>query len=1035
MKKLLSVLLALLLMLLAGCGDDSGDSDVDTDVDTDTDADSDSDTDSDTDCDGGDPCAGQTCSDHGTCLQTDCKPYCECEEGYAPGRGLTCVDASQCTLTGQECSTNFDCCSGFCFTVFPGEPGYCSLADCASDAQCTNFGDDGAEMCCTPRGAYDMCQKIAVGATCGDRSGACGAPCPGQLGTACQPDLLCVYSAEDQPRPLCGNACTTDADCESCEDSEDPTATFSCIKTASGYYCIKGYNTCDSSGDCSADQVCAALSTEDYSAIEGMCSSFGSVPTGGLCNAWNNFATSAWDDRCVGAQCLLNHCTELCETDEDCPDPLICESYYWCLDNACNNASEVKVCLWAGGSNASCTADTDCAADEICSILRTAADAYEQICITQTCDPTDAGCSATGESCGRDAEICASGLCLWGGGDEYWCAAPCETDEDCPGDMYCGSFNLGNGLKPTSCMPFEGSGTACEYDGDCFAGEVCTYVTGASGTKSACTTENEGAAAAGEECAVVADCYNDLCFTHGDGSMQCSAACRTSDDCVDGFVCSRIPLFTGGDPVPVCMKFEGSTTSCTLDADCPTGEACKYFNGLEGLEPICGTLNPDNVQVGGDCTWTDNTCYNDLCLGTGTEFYCSAVCVDSNDCPEGFICGGIGSGVEGDTQQYPACLRFAGSAAACTHDADCPAGEACKYTGGMGELESLCGTLNPDNEPVGGDCTWTDNTCYNDLCLGTGTEFYCSAICVDDDDCPEGFLCGAIGSGIEDDTQLYPSCLRFPGSQEPCTRDADCGAGESCQIYPRLDGVNEGLCCTSMNPGQQYGEQCGEGIDPCYNLLCITSRDEDVCSALCAADADCPAGATCNRFTDHALSPVGLCIDLEGSLTACAADADCTVEGEACGYAWLVGEELARGLCQTAPDDGAVAGEPCEAGWPDCASLVCSETEVCTSPCATNADCAAPGLECGVVPLSTTLDDLLAVGCVPTGADSPLCSFCADDADCEGAAKCIASLANPGEKYCGKVCAGDGDCPEGSACVDLGGGTMSCKPGGDTCWP
>jgi len=54
---------------------------------------------------------------------------------------------------------------------------------------------------------------------------------------------------------------------------------------------------------------------------------------------------------------------------------------------------------------------------------------------------------------------------------------------------------------------------------------------------------------------------------------------------------------------------------------------------------------------------------------------------------------------------------------------------------------------------------------------------------------------------------------------------------------------------------------------------------------------------------------------------------------------------------------------------------------------------------------------------------------------CDEQTKCVESETNPGEKHCGKPCDTGADCPEGFSCVDLGGGTLSCKPGSDTCVP
>ena len=139
-----------------------------------------------------------------------------------------------------------------------------------------------------------------------------------------------------------------------------------------------------------------------------------------------------------------------------------------------------------------------------------------------------------------------------------------------------------------------------------------------------------------------------------------------------------------------------------------------------------------------------------------------------------------------------------------------------------------------------------------------------------------------------------------------------------------------------------------------------------------------------------------------------------------------------EGRCAEGIPGGAGAGEACLQNA-DCFNWLClAGPGHCTSICFTNPDCAAYGMECkffllgpfGPVP-----------GCHIPDADSPLCTLCATDADCPGAdARCIASVANPGEKYCGKPCAGAADCPGGHSCVDAGG-VNNCKPDTDTCVP
>ena len=67
-------------------------------------------------------------------------------------------------------------------------------------------------------------------------------------------------------------------------------------------------------------------------------------------------------------------------------------------------------------------------------------------------------------------------------------------------------------------------------------------------------------------------------------------------------------------------------------------------------------------------------------------------------------------------------------------------------------------------------------------------------------------------------------------------------------------------------------------------------------------------------------------------------------------------------MCSTEIADGAAPGQPCITEE-DCRSRLCDyDTDVCTTPCDDDGDCAAYGMVCGTV---TPGDWVSYSGCVP----------------------------------------------------------------------
>jgi hypothetical protein len=626
---------------------------------------------------------------------------------------------------------------------------------------------------------------------------------------------------------------------------------------------------------------------------------------------------------------------------------------------------------------------------------------------------------------------------VWGGESIGHCSGWCQDDADCPTDMLCvyiepcANDMCTSRLPGGACRWLPGSRTECGSDADCPDGEVCKYFTPVGGgVEQMCASENcdpDGAdcLGLGEECGEgLPPCWTAYCFGGSQG-QYCSATCETSADC-EGTACVTLQV-NSIETAGACWLIDGSGDVCTSSADCSGGETCQYWALHAGIELICAAPGTGGGVIGDSCS-SGEDCADKLCFTFASGQSCTQICDTDLDCPLGYLCGGFNF-QDHPEQRYSACMPLDGSGQACTSDAGCPAGEACTYFLRREGADSVCMTANDPAGQAGDECGAGLPECYNNMCITTYQGSACAAVCSTDADCPADFVC--VYFSYQGDETRYPICaIRWEGSAQACSLDSDCPAGEVCGLLERVDGF-EFVCRTRIDPGGDVGDECGAGLPECYNNLCFMDPLHVFCTAWCQSNADCPAGTVCGvvRLPGDPVEH-GICAPLFGSQTPCTNNADCTVAGEAC----LFYHELngpVEGHCSEAAPGGADPGVACTENI-DCTNLNCLDDGYCTSYCETNADCAVYGLECA---FNLWPSGFESSACLQPGADSPLCSFCLIDADCIGAdAKCIASVANPGELYCGKPCAGAADCPAGTSCVDVGGGVLNCKPDTDTCW-
>ena len=653
-------------------------------------------------------------------------------------------------------------------------------------------------------------------------------------------------------------------------------------------------------------------------------------------------------------------------------------------------------------------------------------DLYDRTCCVRTGQPLELGqiCSS-----GTD---CKTNFCLmYGGEDTGYCSKrDCNTNSECKNHSFDGNAMCCEDIGGESYACFK-LGTGCN----------CGDNSGGCGTSCACQSNTA--------CGINFVCLASAAAGLDDPNAYCSKQCNTHEDCNECddpedpntiFTCDAIG---GGQKYCQPTREDG----CRSKGDCLGTDVCIPIPNDELTEMIgmCATFG--DLNTGDVCDSaadpnilpSEERCAGFYCMND----HCSEVCEFDADCPEGMRCGTVGFGIQGtDAILYVGmCQWFGGSNRPCGGYTDCPDGELCQYyVTANEELVKLCITENcameaPDCSAPGTENCGDDNAdpCWGGMCLvsGDGTSF-CSALCESSDHCPGGTICICC-LGVSD-TLTVPICFPFDGSANPCGADNDCPNGEVCIYNQGLEGF-EAICKVRNDPGAPIGDECGPGLPPCYNDLCVTSGNDSYCSAVCHKSADCPTGFFCDRLNLGDNNIWGACVEADGSARPCGSNTDCPA-GEACFYFATLFSELET-RCLQAHTPGGQPGDACDAGQNRCVNDMCYDN-VCSAVCDSNSVCSQYGRDCvwyNVVP------GLYGPACMQPDTSSPLCSLCAADADCGGDAKCIESSANPGEKYCGLPCPAGNECgslthPMGPfTCTDVGGAVNNCKPDGDTCDP
>ncbi|HVU51748.1 MAG TPA: Dickkopf N-terminal cysteine-rich domain-containing protein [Polyangia bacterium] len=295
--------------------------------------------------------------------------------------------------------------------------------------------------------------------------------------------------------------------------------------------------------------------------------------------------------------------------------------------------------------------------------------------------------------------------------------------------------------------------------------------------------------------------------------------------------------------------------------------------------------------------------------------------------------------------------------------------------------------------------------------------------------CPLNF-CGAPKSvaalGAGETAELGADAVCTPGYS--CVPDVPIAGGTALQLR----------CVTPLASAAPFGAACTRGAGTasrCANdALCIDAAGTTgapFCSALCRADADCPAGGYCLEYRSAAL-PNGSYVNLgfctpQAKIpgTACAREADCPAD-QGC---VSVGARTRLQTCQAAAGKKST-GDACTNGS-ECRSGHCYDRDFhenpdhgyCSATCGKSSDCGADQ-RCARIVLNNNgtpadpRDDLVVGLCQALFAAA---GGCTSNADCtaNGADTCSTKygLCYKAGAPSGAPCTDDVGCDLGAVCT------------------
>lgn len=373
---------------------------------------------------------------------------------------------------------------------------------------------------------------------------------------------------------------------------------------------------------------------------------------------------------------------------------------------------------------------------------------------------------------------------------------------------------------------------------------------------------DEPCAEAGQVCdpassQCVARCSAGSC----DAGLVCDLA---SGLCIAGSGCTTSEDCTGADEVcntcrGVCESVPGART-CVEALNCFSDQYC---------EPCTGTCREkvalcESCVFDRECGETEDRCI-DL-ISSGGRF-CLQSCTSTPECPPGYECATISSGVQ-------QCVPASGN---CAQPAECE-GENDAQCAGENEIcrDGRCvpgctmggcpGSQVCERGRCKAPCTERPEGCAAPTMCETATGL-CKyeGECIESRECPAQHYCDVsiqrcvAGCQVDNDCRTFGlACVNGQCERRGCTGAYACAFEQVCELSTGMCEPAQGPYCETCDP--QAEGACGGDPNKCLELQDADGNSMgSFCFVACSSDPDnrCPQGYQCTELQDGDGNPAG----------------------------------------------------------------------------------------------------------------------------------------------------------------------------------